>query len=67
MTREYRIEREGLKIPKGYHASSQGWPAREDAVKAAKNMRKIGYRARVIHHGNYHKVLWAAPEDLRKR
>ena len=48
-----------MKIPKGYHRSTQGWPNKKEALKAAKRMRDIGYKARVAYDAPWWKILWA--------
>ena len=48
-----------MKIPRGYRKSTQGWPDKKSALKAAKSMREIGYKARVAFDGKWYKVLWS--------
>ena len=48
-----------MNIPKGYHKSQQGYPNRKDALRAAKGLRKIGYKARVVHDGKWYRILWS--------
>ena len=48
-----------MKIPKGYHVSGQGWPKedKKGALRAAKSLRKIGFKARVAFDGKWYRVL----------
>lgn len=41
-----------------YTRATQGWPDKKDALRAAKNMRNIGYKARVTFEDGYYRIYW---------
>ena len=41
-----------------YTRASQGWPNKNDAMKSAKSMRSIGYKARVVLEDGYYRIYW---------
>lgn len=41
---------------KMYHRLTQGWPDKTSALRSAKNMRNIGYKARVVFEGRFYRV-----------
>ena len=43
---------------KVYTRVEQGWPHKSDALRAAKGMRNIGYKARVTFEDGYYRIYW---------
>jgi len=43
---------------KVYTRATQGWPIKRDAMRAAKNMRDIGYKSRVVFEDGYYRIYW---------
>lgn len=41
-----------------YTRSSQGWPNKQDALRAAKSQRAIGYKSRVHFDGKWWRIYW---------
>ena len=42
-----------------YHRSTQGWKFRAGALRAAKGLRDIGYKARVKYEPPWYRVYWS--------